>query len=215
MADIPRGVRNNNPGNIRRVRGQHWLGESPEQTDPAFVQFVSPEYGIRALATVLLTYQRRHKLRTIDDIIARWAPPTENDTDAYVRAVERYTGVARDEPLDLRQHDLMCSLVEAIIAHECAGHRYPPDVVSRGVWAALVARAGAADDPLRRPTIRETIRTDTGRGAIAASMTTGGAAVASIVSGLAELDWRVGVAIVVAAVVAAIAGVLIWRSQRD
>lgn len=76
-----RGFRNNNPGNIRH--GEEWLGLAEEQTDPDFFQFVSVEYGIRAMFKILEIYREKYHLTTIDDIISRWAPPTENDTQPY------------------------------------------------------------------------------------------------------------------------------------
>lgn len=56
MAKIARGERNNNPGNIRH--GSKWQGLSAEQTDKDFCQFISPEYGIRAIYKLLQTYQK-------------------------------------------------------------------------------------------------------------------------------------------------------------
>ena len=69
-----RGLRNNNPGNIRKS-ATAWQGLSPTQTDASFFQFISPEYGIRALATILGTYMKNYGLVTVSDIISRWAPP--------------------------------------------------------------------------------------------------------------------------------------------
>jgi hypothetical protein len=70
---IPRGLYNNNPGNIRKSPTK-WLGEV-DGTDDAFETFQSPELGIRAIVRILLTYQRRHGLDTIEEMIGRWAPP--------------------------------------------------------------------------------------------------------------------------------------------
>lgn len=81
----PRGLRNNNPGNIRH--GEKWQGMAVNQTDPEFVQFESLTWGIRALVVLLQTYRRKHRLTTVRGIITRWAPPSENDTEAYIRAV--------------------------------------------------------------------------------------------------------------------------------
>jgi len=67
-------VRNNNPANIRRGSTK-WQGESAVQTDAAFVQFITPEYGIRALSKVLDTYASKYGLNTVSGIINRFAPP--------------------------------------------------------------------------------------------------------------------------------------------
>lgn len=82
---ITRGIRNNNPLNIRR--GDNWLGLSKNQTDPYFCQFDSMTYGLRAGLIIIRKYMQRYNLRSIHAIVSRWAPPSENNTDAYVKAV--------------------------------------------------------------------------------------------------------------------------------
>jgi hypothetical protein len=89
---MTRGQRNNNPLNIRRIPGVTWKGQSPEQTDKAFVQFRSMEWGLRAAFCILRTYARKYKANRIRDIISRWAPPSENDTDRYIKNVCQWTG---------------------------------------------------------------------------------------------------------------------------
>ena len=100
----PRGVRNKNPGNIRK--GNDWQGLVLNGDDPAFDQFISPEMGFRALARVLLSYQRKHGLKTVRQIIARWAPPNENQTDMYIRFVATSLGVTPDQEIELTRHNL-------------------------------------------------------------------------------------------------------------
>ena len=82
----PRGIRNNNPGNLRRSR-DNWQGLRREQTDPQFFQFTEMKWGYRALIRTLQNYRRVHGLRTLAEMIARWAPENENHTAAYVKAV--------------------------------------------------------------------------------------------------------------------------------
>ena len=87
---MTRGERNNNPLNIRKVAGQHWRGEALPQRgsgEGAFCCFESMAYGIRAAFCLLRTYRDKYKLVCIEDIITRWAPPSENDTPAYIRNV--------------------------------------------------------------------------------------------------------------------------------
>ena len=136
-----RGVRNNNPGNIRRSPLNKWRGRVPpeQNPDPDFERFVSPEYGIRALAIVLINYQGRYGCDTIEAIIERWAPRVENNTAAYVRAVSRAMRVPPTARLDLRDYETLRNLVEAIIAHENAGYRYPQHVVAAGLQMALLS----------------------------------------------------------------------------
>lgn len=130
--NIPRGIRNNNPGNIRH--GDKWAGLSATQPDAAFCSFISPEYGIRALARVLLNYERKHGLNTVRGIITRWAPPNENDTTAYVNAVARKLGVAPDTRIDVAT--VLPALVPAIIAHENGQQPYDAAVIVRGIEMA-------------------------------------------------------------------------------
>ena len=136
---IPRGVRSNNPGNIDYNPANQWQGQL--KPDPAiekrFARFDTPENGIRALGKVLLTYQRKHGLRTVKAIISRWAPSVENDTAAYVRAVEANTGTRPGAEVDLAQAPVMRGFVKAIIHHENAGYAYPDAVLVEGVRRAL------------------------------------------------------------------------------
>lgn len=113
----PRGVRNNNPGNLRRTRAA-WLGERTDHEDPEFEAFERPEDGIRALARLLLRYHQARRLRTVGAIISRYAPIAENDTLGYAGAVARALGVQPDEPIDLTDPDVLGRMVKAIIRHE-------------------------------------------------------------------------------------------------
>lgn len=83
-----RGIRNCNPANIRK--GDKWLGMSKEQKDKAFVQFSSMEWGVRALIITLRTYVVKHHLYSVNEIIHRWAPPSDgNNTGAYIVYVSK------------------------------------------------------------------------------------------------------------------------------
>ena len=98
---LSRGIRNNNPLNIRRSKDQ-WKGLAEAQTDRAFVQFKSLEYGWRAAFYLLTrTYYHKYRLYTIRTIIRRWAPSNENDTNAYIANVSKLTGIDPDEPIGI------------------------------------------------------------------------------------------------------------------
>lgn len=112
----PRGIRNHNPGNLRR-NSDPWQGLAA-QTDPEFFVFKSAAYGIRALARTLITYQDKHDRNTVAQIIERWAPPSENDTDAYVNHVCALTGFGAHDLLDMQHYADLRMLTEAIIRHE-------------------------------------------------------------------------------------------------
>ena len=93
---LPRGIRNNNPLNIRRSKDQ-WQGLRAQQTDASFCQFETLEYGWRAAFYLLTrTYYHKYRLYTIRMIINKWAPPNENLTATYIENVSRLTGIAPD-----------------------------------------------------------------------------------------------------------------------
>lgn len=109
----PRGIRNNNFGNIRRTKDK-WLGLCKEQTDPAFFQFTEPKWGYRALLRTLQNYRRRHNCKTMADFIKRWAPSNENDTAAYIRSVCKQLQVPESYVPDVSDKDVMCAFAAAI-----------------------------------------------------------------------------------------------------
>ena len=109
----PRGIRNNNPGNLRRSR-DNWQGLRKEQTDPQFFQFKTMAYGYRALIRTLQNYRRVHSLHNIKEMIARWAPENENHTAQYVRAVCQDLQVPATYEPDVDDRDTMCALAAAI-----------------------------------------------------------------------------------------------------
>ena len=95
----PRGLRNNNPLNIRRSADK-WQGLKAQQEDREFFQFETMAYGWRAAFRLLChTYYGKYKLRTIRAIITRWAPPKENDTEVYIRRVTDRIGIGPDREL--------------------------------------------------------------------------------------------------------------------
>lgn len=110
---MSRGLDNRNPGNIRRSQVRY-KGEVRPSRDPAFKEFESTTWGYRAIFVLLDTYRIRYGIDTIRGMIARWAPPSENPTDAYVRSVVRLTGIAEDRPLDTRDRRTMIPLAAAI-----------------------------------------------------------------------------------------------------
>lgn len=143
---LPRGIRNNNPGNIRW--GSPWEGLLPpaQRTDTSFCQFSDPAYGIRALCRTLITYaDKRHAedgsaIDTVHDVISRWAPTVENDTEAYARAVARHLGVHEYQQIEIKQFDTMRGLIEAIIRHENGQQPYTAKQIEEGMRRAGIVR---------------------------------------------------------------------------
>ena len=138
MATGARGIRNNNPGNIR-LSSTKWQGQvaPAQQTDSSFVQFSNAIYGIRALAKILSNYASQYGLTTISGIISRWAPSSENDTSAYINAVSAQTGFPPDQSLDLTDPSVLANLTAAIITHENGSQPYGADTLAQGVNLAI------------------------------------------------------------------------------
>ena len=126
----PRGIRNNNPGNVRanpNVMWQHQSGVDGE----GFIVFNDPVYGIRCLCMVFRHYVEYDGLTTLRQMIDRWAPPVENDTGAYVEDVARYVNADPDAPYDIHANSL--ALCKAIILHENGECPYSEGQLLRGI----------------------------------------------------------------------------------
>lgn len=130
---IPRGIRNNNPLNIRV--GNTWLGEVPNPTESEFEQFVNVLYGLRAAFIILRRYIRRYHSNTIRKIVSRWAPRVENDTDHYCSFVAQRCNVNPDAVVDYFDEDLMVNIVRAMAKFEC-GEEISYDIVRRAYQMA-------------------------------------------------------------------------------
>jgi len=146
---ITRGIRNNNPGNIDYNKRNAWqgqLGYEEGVPNPRFARFDSPENGIRALAKLLLNYRGKDGepgvgatgIDTVHEIINRWAPPVENDTGSYAKAVAKGLGVTPKASIIIKDPATLTVLVREIIAHENAGFKYPEAILAEGVRRALL-----------------------------------------------------------------------------
>lgn len=138
---MSRGLRNCNPGNIRRS-AVRYRGEVQPSRDSAFKQFETMAYGYRAMFVLLDTYARRYSLRTIRTMIGRYAPHSENDTRAYVETVSRLSGIEADAPLDTRSHDEMVAVVAAMSRVE-NGAAADMEQVEQG-WTLYAADTGVS-----------------------------------------------------------------------
>ncbi len=111
---LPRGIRNNNPGNIKR-NNIAWEGMQAVQNDRDFVQFESPEYGFRAITRILRTYESRGVV-TVRGIINTYAPAEENNTANYINFVAQRLNVSPDVELDFNVQ--LFNLIKAITIFE-------------------------------------------------------------------------------------------------
>lgn len=138
----PRGIRNNNPGNLRP--GPAWQGIAgldQDQPDPPYLRFIDPEHGVRAIARTLIAYQDLHGINTIAGVFQRWAPAGDhNDPASYAQAVASVLGVGLSDPIDLHRTAELAALASAITRQEngaSAEPWYADAVYQRGVALAL------------------------------------------------------------------------------
>ncbi len=132
-----RGFRNNNPGNIRH--GNAWKGEV-QGNDAAFESFEFVEYGIRAIYVLMNTYRTKYKALTVESIIQRWAPPSENNTKNYILGVLHYMSLTSPEAkkacnengpnTDVFACEILDELVAAIIFYESGYNPFNLDFIS-------------------------------------------------------------------------------------
>lgn len=144
---LPRGIRNNNPGNILR-NGQNWRGLSPDQPDGEFCKFIAPEWGLRALILVLKAYRRRG-IVTVRDIIRTYCPPThrfpdgrtiKQDTGAYIRFVADRLGVPEDATINVTSRVVLRLLLPAIVTKENGRQPYDAAIFEKAMDLANIAK---------------------------------------------------------------------------
>ncbi|MBK5075087.1 hypothetical protein I2492_18875 [Budviciaceae bacterium CWB-B4] len=123
------GLRNNNPGNLR---------VAPNNTghNKGFATFGSDEDGVSALTRQLLLYGDRGK-NTINDVINTYAPPNENNTNAYIQSVSKMTGMDPSQPINFHDPKVLEKIIPAIIKVENGSQPYSPEQISNGVNTAI------------------------------------------------------------------------------
>jgi len=127
-ASLPRGLRNNNPGNIEK--GDNWEGMTGN--DGRFIQFKKMEWGVRAFATILKNYKLKYNIDTLEGAISRWAPPVENDTERYINLVSKWSGIPRSDKIDLADPQTAQKLIKAMTRME-NGQTIEDETIRRGL----------------------------------------------------------------------------------
>ncbi|MCL9777051.1 structural protein [Vibrio methylphosphonaticus] len=130
-SQLNRGIRNNNPLNIR-ISNSAWTGKVTPSQDKAFETFSDSKYGFRAAAKLIRNYQSLYGLNTIDEIIARWAPSHENDTRNYSQFVAGQLNLSPSTALNLSDSNLLARLVHAMSIME-VGRYYSLSDAQQGV----------------------------------------------------------------------------------
>lgn len=135
-----RGIRNHNPGNVI-WNGTEWEGLAECKHDGKFCVFVSPEYGIRAMVRILRSYSKQKGLPgygaanidTVYEIIMRWAPPSENETNRYVWRLASYCGINPGEPFNVFLPKTMRRVIKGIIREENGCQPYSDALIDRAI----------------------------------------------------------------------------------
>ncbi len=123
----PRGIRNNNPGNLNYV-GQ--TGATREAgPNGRFAVFQTAEEGLQALAHQLRLYAQRG-INSVRAIISKFAPPSENNTQAYINSVSKRLGVDSNASLDLNDPNVVQGLMNAIIKVENGKNPYSAEQIA-------------------------------------------------------------------------------------
>ena len=130
---LPRGIRNNNPGNIRHGANWQGLNSNGRNIDSVFCVFESPVFGIRALAKVLINYKKIHGLNTVRQIVSRYAPPNENQTAAYIQTVAKQLEVYPDTKIDIEERGVLTVFIKAVIRMENGIQPYSDEVIQEGI----------------------------------------------------------------------------------
>lgn len=116
--DFPRGLRNNNPGNLRRT-SIDWVGKIPfaQNPDKDFEQFQTLPHGIRAMMRDLITDYEKG-LDTVTKLIREYAPAFENNTASYINTVVSYTGIGANQQINGLTKPVLIGLCKAIVLVE-------------------------------------------------------------------------------------------------
>ena len=108
-----RAWRNNNPGNI--IRGDFSRSHGAIGADKRFAIFPDADTGFEAIVSLL---RERYAELTLAQAIAKWAPPSENDTEGYKKIVERQTGLAATDVIGQMSDADLRKVAGAIKSHE-------------------------------------------------------------------------------------------------
>ncbi len=134
-ATLPRGLRNNNPLNIRYSAENNWLGQTG--TDGEYAVFVEAKHGLRAAAKLLNRYYSAYGLYTVSLIISRWAPAVENNTASYIDHVSKKLNVSEHQVL-LWPTDLN-SLIRAMVQHENGQQPFTTAEINEAIKMAAIS----------------------------------------------------------------------------
>lgn len=130
----PRGIRNNNPLNIKYNAGNNWKGQIGKDSG-GFVVFASPVFGFRAAYKILKSYAAKGT-RTLGAVCAKWSPDPVGLSGAYATNVSRLSGFPISGVIPLGDHVTTAKILKAMNAQE-NGQKYydffPLSVIETGI----------------------------------------------------------------------------------
>jgi hypothetical protein len=135
---LPRGLRNNNPGNLRS-----WpcAGSSG-----GYAAFASPEDGLKAAGRNLIAYQDKYGIDTISKTISRWAPAGDNNNvPAYIAAMSKSTGYGADQNLNFHDPKVLAPMISGLVKHENGQNPYDAETIAKAAVAAVREAQGGGD----------------------------------------------------------------------
>ena len=131
MAKKPRGIRNNNPLNIRYNPRNNWVGQTG--SDGHFCKFSAPKYGVRAACKLLQRYAGNDGKTTVLEVINKWAPSADgNDTEKYIATVCKEMNIRATDTIDVHQRGTVVRLLFYMARVECTQKAL--DAANIGVW---------------------------------------------------------------------------------
>lgn len=143
-ANEPRGIRNNNPGNLNYI-GQNGA-TLEEHATPRFARFNSAFEGFAALGKQIKAYYNGtskaagyQKLQSVEGIISRFAPASENNTQAYINKLSKMLGVGRGDSLNIQDPQVLATLMNGITQIENGKNPYAPEMVLKAAQSAVGA----------------------------------------------------------------------------
>lgn len=171
------GQRNNNPGNLRYNGKDKWVGLASPANAQGFFSFTDPLWGIRAIAVILMTYQDKYGLRTISDLMARYAPEHENPLRIYTDYVTKslmHLGIysPASSEVDMHSYAHARPMIEAIIRFEngWTGKNaqlmpYTPGQIDEGLRRAGIVAESSAPSKTIMSTVKDVAKTPQGKAA--------------------------------------------------
>ncbi len=138
LAAIPRGVTLSNPGDLERDGDAfHYDGEKVPSSDPVLREFIADSWGLRAILVCFLAYIRRDDIETLGAAIERYAPPGQNDTEAYKAAVCTACSAAEWTPFTVDWLHSHAELLLNIITQREVGRVYPAATTTLAISLAF------------------------------------------------------------------------------